>query len=437
MEEEKKESMLLRNLSFATLLLAGILMLWRSSDVQPPEQQLEKLKHEQIDFTFRALVSQSVSLKTNPQYAAQAGDLVGEVQSLCSEMKDSPYAQLQCAMLLEYLGEDFSGRVGVQGKLEEQFTDLYVNAKPISDQSEIFKVPAGRLALLKQYELLGQAANKDELVEQLQSEALEFQAWAVLFIAGAVFAILLGILFVTLAVLKKPVPHFGFTVLGLPRGHLRVLLEATILYFFMIAALLPILGRYIPDFYHMTYLAVSYVLLLIGVLVYVQQQTSGAALYAIIGDLRTSSLRQIGIGIMGFCAIFPLGLLTAMPFLLTLQGDNMVNQAHPIAFLSKEHFFMVAILAAVIAPVIEEVVFRGFLYGFLRGYLSPVMAATVNGFLFAVIHPQGAAALPHLFILGTGLCLLREYNRSLLPSIVVHMVSNGLLMVGMYFLKGF
>ena len=47
-------------------------------------------------------------------------------------------------------------------------------------------------------------------------------------------------------------------------------------------------------------------------------------------------------------------------------------------------------------------------------------------FLFAVIHPQGFLAVPALMALAFGLTMLREWRGSLLPSMIVHGIHNGL-----------
>jgi membrane protease YdiL (CAAX protease family) len=96
---------------------------------------------------------------------------------------------------------------------------------------------------------------------------------------------------------------------------------------------------------------------------------------------------------------------------------------------------MVLILASVAAPIVEETMFRGVLYRHLRdatGRLAPVLSvlasATIGGFIFAIIHPQGLVAVPALMGLAYGFTLVREWRGTLIPAMVVHGVSNGLVM---------
>ena len=79
--------------------------------------------------------------------------------------------------------------------------------------------------------------------------------------------------------------------------------------------------------------------------------------------------------------------------------------------------------------------FRGLLYRYLRersrhrGLLpSAMLSALLSSFLFAVIHPQGLAAVPVLMGLACGFCLVREWRGSLLSSIAAHGLNNYLVL---------
>ena len=93
----------------------------------------------------------------------------------------------------------------------------------------------------------------------------------------------------------------------------------------------------------------------------------------------------------------------------------------------------VVLVACVLAPLVEETMFRGALYRHLRNATarlgragSFVVSAVVVSFIFAVIHPQGILAVPALMSLALGLTVLREWRGSLLPSMMVHGLHNGL-----------
>jgi membrane protease YdiL (CAAX protease family) len=94
---------------------------------------------------------------------------------------------------------------------------------------------------------------------------------------------------------------------------------------------------------------------------------------------------------------------------------------------------LLVIMAAVAAPVVEETVFRGVLYRQLRSSsckfpktLSIICSVFLVSFVFAAIHPQGWIAIPALMGIAVGMNLLREWRGSLIPSMVVHGTSNGI-----------
>jgi membrane protease YdiL (CAAX protease family) len=56
---------------------------------------------------------------------------------------------------------------------------------------------------------------------------------------------------------------------------------------------------------------------------------------------------------------------------------------------------------------------------------SVLLSAVVLSFIFAVIHPQGLIAVPVLMALAFAFALAREWRVSLIPAMVAHGVSNG------------
>ena len=88
---------------------------------------------------------------------------------------------------------------------------------------------------------------------------------------------------------------------------------------------------------------------------------------------------------------------------------------------------LVASLAvmALLAPLVEEAVFRGLLYGWVAGRWGTTIAWLVSSILFAAAHVEPAHAL---LVLPLGLWFgwLRRRTDSLWPSLVAHMVNNGL-----------
>jgi membrane protease YdiL (CAAX protease family) len=162
-------------------------------------------------------------------------------------------------------------------------------------------------------------------------------------------------------------------------------------------------------------------------------------------------LLQPLIGLVGYVLVLPvfgLGLIVSIA-LISMERRLQVGEhpeqrftpveqpTHPIVEWL-EHpdwglLLQVLLIACVLAPLVEETMFRGVLYRHLRDATSRLgragsflVSATIVSFVFAVIHPQGLLAVPVLMGLAFGLNLLREWRGSLVPSMMVHGVHNGL-----------
>ena len=83
---------------------------------------------------------------------------------------------------------------------------------------------------------------------------------------------------------------------------------------------------------------------------------------------------------------------------------------------------------AILAPMVEEAVFRGLLYGWLAGRWGTVAAWIVSSILFAAAHVELAHVIL-VFPLGLWFGWLRRRTDSLWPSLVAHMVNNGLAVI--------
>ena len=155
-------------------------------------------------------------------------------------------------------------------------------------------------------------------------------------------------------------------------------------------------------------------------------------------------------GVAGYAMTLPLlavGLVFVIVFMMiqtALAGPVPTfaptgGPAHPIITdLAQGHWWtrvQVLFVAVVAAPIVEETMFRGVLYRHLRDasarmgiVLSIGLSTFINTFVFAVIHPQGWVAMPALMALACGFTLMREWRGTVVPSMIMHAISNGLLM---------
>lgn len=100
---------------------------------------------------------------------------------------------------------------------------------------------------------------------------------------------------------------------------------------------------------------------------------------------------------------------------------------------SFREFLGVFVVLAVLPALCEETMFRGALQPILkRGFRSAHLSVWVTGFLFAMLHMQFYTFLS-IFALGVVLGYLREWSNSLWPSVVMHLVNNGSIVVAVYF----
>ncbi len=97
---------------------------------------------------------------------------------------------------------------------------------------------------------------------------------------------------------------------------------------------------------------------------------------------------------------------------------------------SQFEYILAFVSLVIIAPIAEEVLFRGYLFGKLRKYVPLWLAILVTSALFAAVHGQWNVALD-VFVLSVVMCLLRVVSKSLWPTILLHMMKNG---IAYYFL---
>jgi membrane protease YdiL (CAAX protease family) len=151
------------------------------------------------------------------------------------------------------------------------------------------------------------------------------------------------------------------------------------------------------------------------------------------------ALPLVGIGLVLTLLLLGLqGLLGPEPSPFAPAG----GPAHPIVLqLAESGWWLklqVLFLASVAAPIVEETMFRGVLYRHLRDatsrfgtVLSVLVSGMLNGLIFAAIHPQGWVAIPALMALAWAFVLLREWRGTLVPAMVVHAISNGVVMLAL------
>jgi membrane protease YdiL (CAAX protease family) len=145
-------------------------------------------------------------------------------------------------------------------------------------------------------------------------------------------------------------------------------------------------------------------------------------------------------GYLGWCAAFPLVMLTAWiagVFMNSQGSENPVisqimlaaNAPDPIVIL----LFYLTI--AVMAPICEETVFRGFIYGSLRKRFGAALAVLSSAMIFGLVHFDKGGIMG-LIAIGIVLAYLYERTRSLLPCMITHGLWNGAMFTATLILFG-
>ena len=131
-----------------------------------------------------------------------------------------------------------------------------------------------------------------------------------------------------------------------------------------------------------------------------------------------------------FVYILLSALLTFIAMQLPFFDADQVQETGFSQISQQYEFVLAFIMLVIIAPVAEEILFRGYLLGKLRQHVATWLAILVTSILFAVVHGAWNVGVD-VFALSIILCLLRIISKSLWPSILLHMLKNG---VAFYFL---
>lgn len=144
--------------------------------------------------------------------------------------------------------------------------------------------------------------------------------------------------------------------------------------------------------------------------------------------------RDLGLAFLTLLAVWPLVLaamgLTIMVTRMWYGQGYQIPQHEALKLLSESVAVplqvLLAIMAAAVAPVVEEMLFRGLFQTTIRSYLQrPWPAIVLTSLLFASIH-EDISHWPSLFVLALGLGYAYEKSGSLLRSIFMHAMFNGI-----------
>lgn len=157
----------------------------------------------------------------------------------------------------------------------------------------------------------------------------------------------------------------------------------------------------------------------------------GAGPPPVLGFRGSSVKRALGAGGLVYLLLLPAIVVILIPISALFQRLGIPTQSHPIVDqlqASSGNLAALAVwlvVASVAAPLLEEAVFRGALQRSLRARFGGGWSVAISSVAFAVIHPQVGIGLVGVLVIGVAVALVREHERSLWPSVVVHALNNG------------
>jgi uncharacterized protein len=146
---------------------------------------------------------------------------------------------------------------------------------------------------------------------------------------------------------------------------------------------------------------------------------------------RTPSASTLGIGILGFLAMFVVsdGSATLIDSLVHSQHQQDIVQIFKTLH-DQTSIVLFILFAVVFAPFAEETYFRVFFFNLGLRYGGFWGGAALSGVLFGIVHGDPYAALP-LALGGIVLCGIYYVSRNAYASMISHALFNGLSIVAL------
>lgn len=143
---------------------------------------------------------------------------------------------------------------------------------------------------------------------------------------------------------------------------------------------------------------------------------------------KMSVLQTLKLGIGAYLGFILINLLIRLSILysgIEIPGYQFQNELLPLPSLDSQNLWTMGLAVVVIAPVIEELFFRGFLFRALSNNIGLRYGSILSALIFTLLHGQFGSVIP-LFIIGLILNQLTYKTKSIYPSIVLHMINNGI-----------
>lgn len=290
-------------------------------------------------------------------------------------------------------------------------------------------------------------AERKDVLRPANRVVLILLSSAVSFVVAAIVGGIALILWTAFLVSRRTRLHFS-----LRAGHHHGIYAETFALWMVIFFGLQLLPEFVPA---LGTLGMSYVLLMffVSLIVLGWPVMRGVPWTQVCEDVGLTRGRSIVLetlnGGLGYLMALPIAIVGILLVFILMMLESLLRgtpdamgptggPAHPIlgeiAAGNWSARLQLLAIAAVAAPVVEEIMFRGVFYRHLREFSrtlglagSVVLSGLLNAFIFAVIHPQGFVAVPALMALAAAFVLLREWRDTVIPAIVMHGISNAII----------
>ena len=141
-------------------------------------------------------------------------------------------------------------------------------------------------------------------------------------------------------------------------------------------------------------------------------------------------------GFQGWLMIIPFVLLVSLIMNFLIDNKNGSNPLLEIVLNTNNYLALILLLftTTILAPLFEEIIFRGILLPILSRDFGIISGISISAFIFALAH-LSISEMPPLFVLGIGLGITRIVSGSLLSSVFMHSLWNGLTFLNLFLLR--
>lgn len=143
------------------------------------------------------------------------------------------------------------------------------------------------------------------------------------------------------------------------------------------------------------------------------------------------ALLDLFIGLVAGLGILFLNALIGVTLRLGGVEQTQLREFLWVQRLPPDEFGVIFLVGAVLAPITEEIFFRGIVFGAYLRVKGPLVAYSASALVFAVLHFNLPALVP-IVVLALGLAWLYRLTGSIVPSIVAHLVNNGIVFLALY-----